>query len=323
MSKDDSSKNIPAQIHDKVYRGYMADPRAVEEFITEYLPVEYLKRIDLSTLKLENTNFIELNLQKQSADILYSVQINDRKGYFYMLFEHQSTSERFMLLRLKRYELSIINYHLKQETDFQKGQKRYIPTIIPAVYYSGHRPYTAPLNWYDLYHPEDRALNQSLAFEPHALVDLHRTSDKIFEKQAYLGYLSWMMKHIDDKTAYDILNMSVCFQCLSDEQLEITLQYVSKIKHIDDLECLLERTSGLNPEARYKMTDITEKLYQRGLGKGVAQGIEKGIEKGIEENKRKTAVNMLKKGLDIELIAECADLTKEEVLQLRSEHVSN
>ncbi len=52
---------------------------------------------------------------------------------------------------------------------------------------------------------------------------------------------------------------------------------------------------------------------------GIEKGMAIGLEKGKEETRREAALRMLDKGLEPSLIAECVDLTEEEVLRLREE----
>lgn len=53
------------------------------------------------------------------------------------------------------------------------------------------------------------------------------------------------------------------------------------------------------------------------LKQGISQGIKQGISQGVNETKKKTALKMLKMGkLTIEEIAECSELSVEEVEQL-------
>ena len=51
--------------------------------------------------------------------------------------------------------------------------------------------------------------------------------------------------------------------------------------------------------------------------KGLAQGIEQGIEQGARSEKKKIAKEMLKKNMDIKLIMELTNLTKEKIEELR------
>ena len=72
------------------------------------------------------------------------------------------------------------------------------------------------------------------------------------------------------------------------------------------------------------MCQALEEYYQDGVQEGIekgillgrAEGIEQGIEKGIEQERKSIIANMLKKGFDIELIAELASLPVVEVRKI-------
>ena len=51
--------------------------------------------------------------------------------------------------------------------------------------------------------------------------------------------------------------------------------------------------------------------------RGIRKGIEQGIEQGIAEGKREVVLEMLKKGLPLDIIAEVTHVDKEEIEQLR------
>jgi predicted transposase/invertase (TIGR01784 family) len=53
--------------------------------------------------------------------------------------------------------------------------------------------------------------------------------------------------------------------------------------------------------------------------KGLEKGLEKGIEKGIEEGLKKTARNLITKGLDVSFIIEITGLAENDILRLKNE----
>jgi predicted transposase/invertase (TIGR01784 family) len=61
--------------------------------------------------------------------------------------------------------------------------------------------------------------------------------------------------------------------------------------------------------------DLAEGM-KKGIRKGRREGMKKGMEKGMEEGARKTALAMLKKGLGLDLVAECTGLSESEILEL-------
>jgi hypothetical protein len=57
------------------------------------LPAEVTRRIDWSTLRQVSESFIDPLLRKLRADLVFSVKLDGRAAYFYVLLEHQSTAE--------------------------------------------------------------------------------------------------------------------------------------------------------------------------------------------------------------------------------------
>lgn len=71
----------------------------------------------------------------------------------------------------------------------------------------------------------------------------------------------------------------------------------------------------------YEISTLTARSTTMGieeflLKKYKREGIEKGLEQGIEKNKRETALNMKKNGLDVLLISNITGLSPEEIEQL-------
>ena len=59
-----------------------------------------------------------------------------------------------------------------------------------------------------------------------------------------------------------------------------------------------------------------EKGIEKGRKEGMQRGIKKGMEKGIEKGIKETALKMLKKKININLIAECTNLTTSQIQSL-------
>ena len=154
------------KIHDKYYRNTMSDLRIARDFFDVHLPEKIKSQVDLNTLKIEKTdfispkNFVTDEQEERRVDMLYSVDIAGKEGYFYNLCEQQSTARRDMPLRLMRYMLEIIAYDVKKQKD--KGVKEadiVYPIIIPMVMYNGRVPYNCSTSFFDMYQSEDLSLS--------------------------------------------------------------------------------------------------------------------------------------------------------------------
>ena len=130
------------------------------------------------------------------------------------------------------------------------------------------------------------------------LVELKDIKEKwiYFIKNA--GKLDFIPKNIDKEIekAFEIVNTA----CMSEEELE------AQFKRKDFI--WLQKGS-------------IEFAKKKGLEEGFQEGIQKGIEKGIKEGelkaKQEMVKNLLKAGVDINIIMDTTKLSKEEILKLK------
>ena len=89
-------------------------------------------------------------------------------------------------------------------------------------------------------------------------------------------------------------------------------------KIIDKVEELSKDDEIISLNDEYDRAEL-DKVSARNLGieQGIIQGKAEGIKEGINKNKIETAKNMLKEGLDVDLISKVIGLSKEEVEKLK------
>ena len=63
----------------------------------------------------------------------------------------------------------------------------------------------------------------------------------------------------------------------------------------------------------YDKKDIADAYFEDGYEKGVQKGLEKGREEGLFD----AASNMLAEGFDVDLVAKCTGLPKEQIQALK------
>ena len=94
-----------------------------------HLP-ELVAQMDLGSLALAAGSFVDEALREQHTDLLYSVRLAGRPARVYVLFEHQSSGDTWMALRLLKYMLRI------WEAGVADGAER-LPVIVPVVLHHG------------------------------------------------------------------------------------------------------------------------------------------------------------------------------------------
>ena len=126
-------------------------------------------------------------LRDRHTDLLYSVELKGspkpgrgkrgsaRRVFLYVLLEHQSSADRWMLLRLLRYMLRIWEWFL---TNTPKAKR--LPAIIPLVLAHGERRWNVPMEFLMLMDLPEEARDLVSPFVPnfrYALDDLARVDD--------------------------------------------------------------------------------------------------------------------------------------------------
>jgi len=155
--------------------------------------------------------------------------------------------------------------------------------------------------------------------------------DDIFEKRLLLLIPFYIFSHEKSFPEYN-----------SNEQKleELKAEYQVILERLDELErqgiigafdkrTIIDLSGDVIQEIAKKYENVQKKVgdmmrgtmietsARRILNQGIEQGIKQGIEQGINENKKETALRMLKIGkLTIEEIAECSELSVAEVEQL-------
>ena len=130
-------KDIPDihQPHDSLFKKAFKDTKVAIDFLKSRLPPKILARIDLNTLKLENSSFVDEKLRKTHSDLVLSANINGKKGYIYFLIELQMRKDDTIVLRLLEYNAQLMREYITKH----KGDK--LPSIINIVLYAGKTSY--------------------------------------------------------------------------------------------------------------------------------------------------------------------------------------
>jgi addiction module HigA family antidote len=144
---DGKLEAIAHQPHDKLIKAVFLDRAEAESFFKAYLPKSIIKDLDWETLRLEGSRFIDEELKGTESDLLYRIkQINSVDEIFlYLLFENQSTPEKWMRLRLYKYKGRIWDDSFKTH----KNQKKLKP-ILPIVFYHGKNKWNYSESFEDL-----------------------------------------------------------------------------------------------------------------------------------------------------------------------------
>jgi predicted transposase/invertase (TIGR01784 family) len=138
----------PPTPHDALFKRTFSDPAHARAELRAVLPAALLARLDLATLRPCPGSFVDAALASAHSDLLFAVELQGKPAFVYLLFEHQSTIDALMPLRILGYVVRILLQHAEQE-----GEALPLPVVVPLVLHHSETGWTAPTRFEALFDP--------------------------------------------------------------------------------------------------------------------------------------------------------------------------
>lgn len=260
--------------NDAFFKTMFSEPERAIAFLKSHLPATIAARVDWPTLKVLPTTFVKSSLQQLQSDLVFSLKIGNRDALLYVLFEHQSTVDPTMPLRLLSYVTEILVKH-------QKTYGLPLPPVLPFVFHQGPQTWNVSTAFSDLFELSDDLAVDLLPFLPafrHALLDLTLYDPaqdegdnqlriilqlmKLAREQKLMQYFQWLAETMVVLVPDSLLGPLLFYALQSDSDLD-----VNNIYH----------TLSSNPELQKNVMSVAEQLRAEGR----VEGLEKGQEKGL------------------------------------------
>jgi len=131
--------------HDKLFKTTFSQVEHARSELASVLPASVSAMVRWDTLTLVSGEFVDAQLAHLQSDLLFTARIGSTDACVYVLFEHQSTVDRAMPLRLLRYMTRI------WERFEQDHAGKPLPVIIPVVLHHSETGWTAATRFRDLF----------------------------------------------------------------------------------------------------------------------------------------------------------------------------
>jgi len=174
----------PNQPHDALFKKTFSVVEHAAAELRAVLPAALAARVDFSTLTLCPGSYIDEVLSGSQSDLLFSAQISGKPAFIYVLFEHQSTPDKLMPLRLLSYVVRILVRHTEETGSVDALP---LPVVIPVVLHHGESGWSVASRLEDLF---DRQLIAEAGIEEliprlsFVLDDLSSVTDEELERRA-------------------------------------------------------------------------------------------------------------------------------------------
>jgi len=168
--------------HDALVRATFSQTEHAAGILRAVLPRAIAARVDFSTLALCPGSFVDRVLQSRHTDLLFSVKLASRDALVYFLFEHQSSVEVLMALRLLLYVARIWERHLRAHP-----KAHLVPPIVPVVLHHSEHGWSASTTLEGLLDADEetlKALGEHTVRMRFVLDDISKVQDRTLRGRA-------------------------------------------------------------------------------------------------------------------------------------------
>lgn len=272
--------------HDKFFKDSFGNVSVAKDFLLNYCPSEVLQVLDLATLEPQKDSFLTPELEESFSDLLFKVNINQREGYLYLLFEHKSYTDKGVTLQLLRYMLDI--WEAKQT----KERAKKLPIILPLLICHDNKKWkisTSLSGLLDGYEELPEALKKYVPNFEYMLYDVSQYKDENMRGSVRNRILFTLLRDMRLKQGHEllvaILRAFRYLEELEDKQsvvgyIETMLRYIYEVgKDLtkEDMEQIIERLEN----HELKGSDLTMTLAEIWRNEGLQEGQQVGEMKAL------------------------------------------
>lgn len=293
--------------HDIRYKRLFSNPILVKELLQSFTEEKFIEELDFSTLERLDKSFITDEFKEKESDLIYRIKFQDKDLYIFLLFEFQSTVDRFMAVRMLRYICEFYEFLLQRRLNR-------LPAVFPILLYNGDRRWTAKKNVKELIEASipDRYIPD---FEYYLILENEFSKETLLSIKNAVSAIFYVENSKPEDLHQEIQKI---LRLLETEKPEIVIlfsRWLNNLLGYHDIE-INESLSSLKEVREMfatKLKKYRKELLQEGIEQGIAQGIEKGIEKGTDSAKIEIAKKMLSLGYTVDNICAVTGLSRKEV----------
>ncbi len=276
------------QPHDKLFKQLLGERENAVSFLEHNLPEAALKHLDLDSLEVVQTSFIDSQFAQSEADLLFSLRVADGAGYVYVLFEHQSSPDALMMLRLLSYMVRVWKRHLREQ-----GLSEKLPVIIPMVLFHGPAGWQGPNDFRSLVSAPDEAFSLYTPQFACCLFDLSGPQVAELAGNALVRILGDILAShgrpdFRDRLAHAFTTLHELIHAPGfSRYFEIIFRYILKVHDLPKEELLKLAAESMPPIIQEMVMSTYQQL--------IDEGKELGLQEGKEQASRRIAARLIAK----------------------------
>ena len=268
--------------------------------LVELVAIELAERIDFGQMTRIDRSFVPDNLGEQESDMVFRVPFRSESGelIIYILIEHQSSVDLTMGFRMLFYMTQIWDSQRREweAKGIPKGQWRFRP-ILPIVFYTGDRRWSAPLSLNAVMDIPDALARFVPAFDILFLSVKETDAAELTKTNHPLGWLLTVLRQENADT--EVLSAALVeaishLNALDDEHapqrrraflyLLLLILHRRPAAEQTELRALVNQNIQRSSD-REEVVPVSQSMAELLVEQGIEQGIEQGVERGRTEGR--------------------------------------
>jgi len=289
---------VTATPHDALFKAAFSKLRHARGLLRSLLQPELAQKLHWNTLRLETGMTVDDEaLDEQRMDLLFSICAGPHRVFLYVLAEHQSTVDDWMVFRMLRYMVALWKTYRAQHPEATK-----LPAIIPLVVHHSETGWTAPVAFEDMLDADESLLAAFGPFIPRfkfLLEDLSVQSDDALRSKKAMtpgGRLAILsLKHGRDPLAVRVQVLGP--DALSPSVRDVVVSVFRYIIETGDATPATLRAMIAQQIGRVAAEEImttADMLRSEGMREGERKGERKGKREGERKGKREVLLLLLR-----------------------------
>jgi hypothetical protein len=291
--------------HDHPYKLLFSHAEMIRDLLLTFVKEDWVRELDFGSLERRPGSFVSDDLREREDDIIWSVRWGPRRLYVYLLIEFQSSSDRFMAVRIMTY-LGLLYQDLVRTGMVGEGEP--LPAVLPLVLYNGKPAWTAPFQIRDLIEAVPGGLDRYRPSLEYLLIDEIRWAEsELVSARNAVAALFRLERSRQPEEVRAVLHELVGW-----------LRAPEQTRLRRDFTIWFARTflPGRAPgQAFPEFNDLQE--VDAMLSETVVEWTKKWKEEGLAEGRRLMAQRLLARGMSVADVAELTGLSPAEVEALR------
>ena len=264
------------QPHDKLFKASFSDPINAAAFLRLEIPLTLAEKIQWDQLELQPGSFVDSHYRHSESDLLFAAPFAGKECFVYFLFEHQTTGDSKLALRLLRYMVRIWESWVKRHPQPSK-----MPVILPIVLAQNAEAWQLSPQFSALLDIPSGLQDELRPFVPDFTFRLIQLASLPFD--AIRGTPAGIMtlrvmkaerlaQLLDDRVWDETLMMQ-----LPRETLELLIRYM--LRADIDMNAFDRKVAGItNPELQTTAMSLAQQLHQKGIEKGLQNSVIEALE---------------------------------------------